>query len=132
VPSLRLRRKPAPDLLRPIFDDSMNEKSAIIAKLLQPASNVGGLIFNNRCGYSGFGAQVGGSYFRAQFFFRVEGGTERSCFANSFSREGFLTAGAIDSLVQRSRINSSALANSSRGGSVMRSVVELQKGFEPA
>jgi hypothetical protein len=48
---------------------SMNEKSAIVAKLLKPAGHVCGLILDDRGCNTGFRAKVGGSHFRAQFLF---------------------------------------------------------------
>jgi len=48
---------------------SMNEKFAIVAEFLQPAGDVRGLILDD-CGCNAsFRAKVGGSHFRAQFFF---------------------------------------------------------------
>jgi hypothetical protein len=42
----------------------MNQKLAIVAKLLQPAGHVRGLILDDRVRDSSFRAEIGGSHFR--------------------------------------------------------------------
>lgn len=44
---------------------SLNQKLVVIMKLLQPASNVRGLILDDRVRDSSFGANVSGAHFRA-------------------------------------------------------------------
>ena len=95
-------RGPA-DIIRGVLRlrGSVDQELAIVAKLLKPAGHVRGLILDDCDCNAGFRAEVGGSHFRAKFFFGVDGGTERSDFANAFSRKAPLMTGAVHGLVQR-------------------------------
>ena len=72
----------------------VNQKFAIVAKLLEPSGDVRGLILDNRVRDSGFRAKISGSHLRYQFFFGVDGGTERRGFGDPFAREPLRMAGA--------------------------------------
>jgi len=58
----------------------VNQKLAIIAKLFEPAGNVGGLILENRRRDSGFRTQIRGGHFRDEFFGGICRRTERRGF----------------------------------------------------
>lgn len=68
----------------------VDQKLAIIAKLLQPSGDVRGLILHDCVRDSGFGAKIVCSHLGDEFFFRVNGGTERSCVGYALARAASL------------------------------------------
>ncbi len=78
----------------------VNQKSAIIAKLLQPTIEVGGLILEDRVGDSGFGAKISRSHFGNEFLSTVRLRAERGGFYDRFASEALLTPCRMHGLVQ--------------------------------
>ncbi len=70
----------------------VDDKLAVVAKLLEPSRDVRRLIVEHyRCD-SGFGAKVSRSHLSDHFLKRVHGRTERRPFTKPFSRKAFLTS----------------------------------------